>query len=110
MERKFIVFYDLVSDDILFAYREYWDGHVTAGLKFTNEGRLELKRLEQGERTEPLFRLPADIAKLLGDSLKAAGFVTPDPKPLDDTPAIKAHLYDAQTVRDRLLTLFEQTV
>lgn len=111
MERKFIVVCDVLTDEVLFAYREYWDGRATAGIRFGQDGRLELKRLEPGERLEgPTFRLPRDIAQLLGDGLKAAGMVTPDAKPVDETPAIKAHLLDAQVMRDRLMTLIEKKV
>jgi hypothetical protein len=111
VERKFVVFYDPVTDEVMFAYREYYDGRATASVGFDPNGRLQLKRLEPGEHGGgATFRLPIDIARLLGDGLKAAGMVTPDPKPVDETPAIKAHLQDTQVIRDRLLTLFEKKV
>lgn len=108
-DHQFYIVRDYACDELMFYYRDMRHGQRVAGEGFTDEGVMKCRVLESGEASrQPLFRLPSELGKLLGEAMKAEGLTPLDVRPVDDSPALKAHLVDAVAVRDRLLTLVER--
>lgn len=106
---KVIGGYDPVVDQFLVAFRDGHGDYPSHGGKVDPSGVIVYSPVDfkdMGNMDAKItLRLASEEAKALGELLAKHGFM---PKTPDDLSPTKAHLADALSVRDRLLTIVER--